>query len=86
MVEKRVKKFGQGPPPPLFGQCPKEIDFFYGRGSLRMEPKRCPSPPGAAGREKRWWGPKGLTELWHKPKGCFSEKQGGLCHGGIRTT
>ena len=34
MVEKRVKKFGQGPPPPLFGQCPKEIDFFYGRCSL----------------------------------------------------
>ena len=28
MVEKRVNKFGQGPPPPLFGQCPKEIDFF----------------------------------------------------------
>ena len=36
MVEKRVKKFGQGPPPPLFGQCPKEIDFSYGRSSLRM--------------------------------------------------
>ena len=35
-MEKRVKKFGQGPPPPLFGQCPKEIDFFYGRCSLRM--------------------------------------------------
>ena len=34
MVEKRVKKFGQGPPPPLFGQCPKEIDFSYGRCSL----------------------------------------------------
>ena len=31
--EKRVKKFGQGPPP-LFGQCPKEIDFFYGMCSL----------------------------------------------------
>ena len=27
MVEKRVKRFGQGPPP-LFGQCPKEINFF----------------------------------------------------------
>ena len=25
---KRVKKFGQGPPPPLFRQCPKEIVFF----------------------------------------------------------
>ena len=24
MVEKRVNKFGQGSPPPLFGQCPKE--------------------------------------------------------------
>ena len=36
MVEKRVKKFGQGPlpPSPHFGQCPKEIDFFYGRCSL----------------------------------------------------
>ena len=33
MVEKRVKKFGQGPPP-FFGQCPKEIDFCYGRCSL----------------------------------------------------
>ena len=33
MVEKRVKKFGQGPPP-LFGQCPKEIDFSYVRSSL----------------------------------------------------
>ena len=27
MVGKRVKKFGQGPPP-LFGQCPKEINFL----------------------------------------------------------
>ena len=34
MVEKRVKKFGQGPPPPLFEQCPKEIDLFYVRSSL----------------------------------------------------
>ena len=35
MVEKRVKRFGQGPPPPpLFGQCPKEIDLFYVRSSL----------------------------------------------------
>ena len=33
MVEKRVNKFGQGPPP-LFGQGPKEIDFFYVRSSL----------------------------------------------------
>ena len=32
MVEKRVKRFGQGPPPPLFGQC----DFSYGRCSLRI--------------------------------------------------
>ena len=29
MVEKRVNKFGQGPPPPLFGQCPKEIDIRW---------------------------------------------------------
>ena len=36
MVEKRVKRFGQGPPPPLFGQCPKEIDFSYGRCSLTL--------------------------------------------------
>ena len=34
MVEKRVKRFGQGPPPPLFGQCPKEIDFSFGGLSL----------------------------------------------------
>ena len=34
MVGKSVKKFGQGPPPPLFGQWPKEIDFSYGRCSL----------------------------------------------------
>ena len=34
MVEKRVKKFGQGPP--LFRQCPKEIDFFPGRCSLSV--------------------------------------------------
>ena len=33
MVEKRVKKFGQGPPP-LFGQCPKENILFYRRCSL----------------------------------------------------
>ena len=34
MVEKRVKKFGQGsPPPPLFGQCPKENIFFFRRAS-----------------------------------------------------
>ena len=30
MVEKRVKKFGQGSPLPLFGQCPKENIFFTG--------------------------------------------------------
>ena len=31
MVEKRVKKFGQGSPPPaLFGQSPKENIFFIG--------------------------------------------------------
>ena len=40
MVEKRVKKFGQGPPPPLFGQCPKEINFFSGRCSLTLS--SCP--------------------------------------------
>ena len=28
--EKKGQKFGQGPPPPLFGQCPKEIDFSMG--------------------------------------------------------
>ena len=33
MVEKRVKQFGQGPPP-LFEQCPKEIDFSPVRCSL----------------------------------------------------
>ena len=37
MVEKRVKKFGQGSPPPLFGQCPKENIFFFRRASLRAE-------------------------------------------------
>ena len=26
---KRVKKFGQGSPPPLFGQCPKENILFF---------------------------------------------------------
>ena len=30
MVEKRVKKIGQGPPPPPFGQLPKENIFFSG--------------------------------------------------------
>ena len=25
---KKGKKIGQGPPPPFFGQCPKEIDFL----------------------------------------------------------
>ena len=34
MVEKRVNKFGQGSPPPLFGQCPKENIFFYRMASL----------------------------------------------------
>ena len=33
MVEKRIKKFGQGPP--LFRHCPKEINFFSVRCSLR---------------------------------------------------
>ena len=28
MVEKRVIKFGQGSPPPLFRQCPKENIFL----------------------------------------------------------
>ena len=31
---KKSKKFGQGPPPILFGQCPKEIDFSSVRCSL----------------------------------------------------
>ena len=31
---KRVKKFGQGFPPPLFGQCPKENIFSLRRASL----------------------------------------------------
>ena len=39
MVEKRVNKFGQGSPPPLFGQCPKENIFFYRRASLRSNIK-----------------------------------------------
>ena len=36
MVEKRVNKFGQGPPP-LFGQCQKEIDFFVGGVPLLLK-------------------------------------------------
>ena len=40
MVGKRVNNFGQAPPPPLFGQCPKELDFFYGRCSLIYQLKR----------------------------------------------
>ena len=31
---KRVKKFGQGSPPPFFGQCPKENIFSLRRASL----------------------------------------------------
>ena len=31
---KKGKKIRARPSPPLFGQCPKEIDFFYGRCSL----------------------------------------------------
>ena len=38
MVEKRVNKFGQGPPPPLFGQCPKEIVFFLIRDVPILDP------------------------------------------------
>ena len=35
MVEKMVKKFGLGsPPPPLFGQCPKENIFSLRTASL----------------------------------------------------
>ena len=34
MVGKRVKIFGQGPPPSLFGQCLKENGFCYKRCSL----------------------------------------------------
>ena len=34
MVEKKSKKIRARPSPPLFGQCPKEIDFSYGRCSL----------------------------------------------------
>ena len=30
MVQKRVKKFGQGSPPPLYGQCLKEKFFLSG--------------------------------------------------------
>ena len=29
---KRVKKFGQGSPPPFFGQCPKENIYFFREG------------------------------------------------------
>ena len=36
MVEKRVKKFGQGFPPPLFGQCLKENIFLQ-----ESVPKTC---------------------------------------------
>ena len=34
IVGKKSKKFGQGPPPILFGQCPKKIDFSSVRCSL----------------------------------------------------
>ena len=34
MVEKKDNKIRARPPPPLFGQCLKEIDFSYGRCSL----------------------------------------------------
>ena len=34
MVGKKDKKIRARPSPPLFGQCPKEIDFCYGRCSL----------------------------------------------------
>ena len=38
---KRVKKIGQGSPPTLFGQCPKENIFSLRRASLRfMEQRR----------------------------------------------
>ena len=30
MVEEKGQKFGQGSPPPFFGQCPKENIFFTG--------------------------------------------------------
>ena len=34
---KNGKKIRAGVSPPLFGQCPKEIDFSYGRCSLIRE-------------------------------------------------
>ena len=33
---KKGKKIRARPSPLLFGQCPKEIDFFYGRCSLTV--------------------------------------------------
>ena len=39
MVGKRVKKFGQGSPLPLFRQCPKET-FFFMRASLKHLKKK----------------------------------------------
>ena len=39
MVEKRVKKFGQGSPPPLFGAGPEKNIFFYRMASLRVSLK-----------------------------------------------
>ena len=35
--EKKDKKIRARPSPSLFGQCPKEIDFYYGRCSLTSE-------------------------------------------------
>ena len=35
MVGKKDEKIRARPSPPLFGQCPKEIDFCYERCSLR---------------------------------------------------
>ena len=37
---KKGKKIRARPSPPLFGQCPKEIDFSYVRSSLRPDARK----------------------------------------------
>ena len=72
MVEKRVKKFGQGLPPPLFGQCPKEIDLFYVRSSLRGKGgplSLCPFPLNPGGRMHQYVLP------WYHASLIFSANQ-----------
>ena len=47
---KKVNKFGQGPSP-FFGQCPKEINFFYVRSSLFEIGELFFDPP----HYRNWW-------------------------------